>query len=131
MSGNTFGKIFSVTTFGESHGEAMGCIIDGFEIKNADIQMELMVKKAWPIRCYYPGKEDELKLSEFLKENPGTPIALLIKNEDQISKDYSNIKDTFRPCRLTYQGKYGIRDYRGGGRSAQERLQCELLRSSC
>ena len=127
MSGNTFGKIFSVTTFGESHGEAMGCIIDGcppnFEIKNEDIQMELDRRKPGQSDVTTQRKEDdkvEIMSGVFEGKTLGTPIALLIKNEDQISKDYSNIKDTFRPnhADLTYQGKYGIRDYRGGGRSS-------------
>ncbi len=127
MSGNTFGKIFSVTTFGESHGEAMGCIIDGcppnFEIKNEDIQMELDRRKPGQSDVTTQRKEDdkvEIMSGVFEGKTLGTPIALIIKNEDQISKDYSNIKDTFRPnhADLTYQGKYGIRDYRGGGRSS-------------
>ena len=127
MSGNTFGKIFSVTTFGESHGEAMGCIIDGcppnFEIKNEDIQMELDRRKPGQSDVTTQRKEDdkvEIMSGVFEGKTLGTPIALLIRNEDQISKDYSNIKDTFRPnhADLTYQAKYGIRDYRGGGRSS-------------
>ena len=127
MSGNTFGKIFSVTTFGESHGEAMGCIIDGcppnFEIRNEDIQIELDRRKPGQSDVTTQRKEDdkvEIMSGVFEGKTLGTPIALLIKNEDQISKDYSNIRDTFRPnhADLTYQGKYGIRDYRGGGRSS-------------
>ena len=127
MSGNTFGKIFSVMTFGESHGEAMGCIIDGcppnFEIKNEDIQMELDRRKPGQSDVTTQRKEDdkvEIMSGVFEGKTLGTPIALLIRNEDQISKDYSNIKDTFRPnhADLTYQAKYGIRDYRGGGRSS-------------
>ena len=104
MSGNTFGKIFSVTTFGESHGEAMGCIIDGcppnFEIKNEDIQMELDRRKPGQSDVTTQRKEDdkvEIMSGVFEGKTLGTPIALLIRNEDQISKDYSNIKDTFRP----------------------------------
>ena len=127
MSGNTFGKIFSVTTFGESHGEAMGCIIDGcppgIEISKHDIQLELDRRKPGQSNVTTQRKEDdmvEILSGVFEGKSLGTPISLIIKNEDQISKDYSNIKDTFRPnhADLTYQGKYGLRDYRGGGRSS-------------
>ena len=127
MSGNTFGKIFSVTTFGESHGEAMGCIIDGcppnFEIKNEDIQMELDRRKPGQSDVTTQRKEDdavEILSGVFEGKTLGTPIGMIIYNKDQKSKDYSNIKDVFRPnhADITYQAKYGHRDYRGGGRAS-------------
>ncbi|GIS35524.1 MAG: hypothetical protein Ct9H90mP6_07810 [Gammaproteobacteria bacterium] len=140
MSGNTFGKIFSVTTFGESHGEAMGCIIDGcppnFEIKNEDIQMELDRRKPGQSDVTTQRKEDdkvEIMSGVFEGKTLGTPIALLIRNEDQISKDYSNIKDTFRPKHATSHIKQSmvLEITEVVADQAQERQQCELLRSSC
>ena len=127
MSANTFGKIFSVTTFGESHGEAMGCIIDGcppnFEIKNEDIQMELDRRKPGQSDVTTQRKEDdkvEIMSGVFEGKTLGTPIGMIIYNKDQQSKDYSNIKDVFRPnhADITYQAKYGHRDFRGGGRAS-------------
>ena len=127
MSGNTFGKLFTVTSFGESHGEALGCIIDGcppgLDISVADLQVDLDRRKPGTSRYTTQRREaDEVKILSgvFEGKTTGTPIGLLIENTDQRSKDYSNIKDTFRPAHAdyTYMQKYGVRDYRGGGRSS-------------
>ncbi len=127
MSGNTFGKLFTVTTFGESHGLALGCIIDGcppgLEISEADIQFDLNRRKPGQSRYTTQRREaDQVKILSgvFDGRTTGTPIGLLIENTDQRSKDYSNIKDQFRPAHAdyTYMQKYGVRDYRGGGRSS-------------
>ncbi len=127
MSGNTFGEIFKVTTFGESHGKALGCIIDGcppqIELCEADIQSELNRRKPGQSDVTTQRKEDdavEILSGVFEGKTTGTPISLIIYNQDQRSKDYSDIKDTFRPnhADITYQAKYGHRDYRGGGRSS-------------
>lgn len=127
MSGNTIGKLFTVTTFGESHGPALGCIIDGcppgLELSVDDMQRDLDRRKPGQSRYTTQRKEgDEVKILSGVFEGitTGTPIGLLIENTDQRSKDYSNIKDQFRPAHAdyTYQKKYGIRDYRGGGRSS-------------
>ena len=127
MSGNTFGKLFQVTTYGESHGKALGCIIDGcppqVELSTDDIQAELNRRKPGQSDVTTQRKEDdivEILSGVFEGKTLGTPISLIIYNQDQRSKDYSNIKDVFRPnhADITYQGKYGHRDYRGGGRSS-------------
>ena len=127
MSGNTIGKLFTVTTFGESHGLALGCIVDGcppgIELSVEDMQHDLDRRKPGQSRYTTQRKEgDEVKILSgvFEGKTTGTPIGLLIENTDQRSKDYSNIKDQFRPAHAdyTYQKKYGIRDYRGGGRSS-------------
>jgi chorismate synthase len=127
MSGNTFGKLFTVTTFGESHGEALGCIIDGcppgIELTEADIQGDLDRRKPGQSRYTTQRREeDQVKILSgvFEGKTTGTPIGMLIQNTDQRSKDYSKIKDVFRPAHAdyTYMQKYGIRDYRGGGRSS-------------
>jgi chorismate synthase len=127
MSGNTFGKLFRVTTFGESHGKALGCIIDGcppkLELSPEDIQFELNRRKPGQSDVTTQRKEDdvvEILSGVFEGKTLGTPISLIIYNQDQRSKDYSNIKDVFRPnhADITYQAKYGHRDYRGGGRSS-------------
>ncbi|MCW8885693.1 MAG: chorismate synthase [Motiliproteus sp.] len=127
MSGNTFGKLFTVTTFGESHGPALGCIIDGcppgLEISEADLQQDLDRRKPGTSRHTTQRREaDEVKILSgvFEGKTTGTPIGLLIENTDQRSKDYSNIADSFRPghADYTYLQKYGVRDYRGGGRSS-------------
>ena len=127
MSGNTFGKLFTVTTFGESHGPALGCIIDGcppgIEISEADLQRDLDRRKPGTSRHTTQRREpDEVKILSgvFEGKTTGTPIGLLIENTDQRSKDYSNIAASFRPghADYTYLQKYGIRDYRGGGRSS-------------
>ncbi len=127
MSGNTFGKLFTVTTFGESHGPALGCIVDGcppgLELSVEDIQEDLDRRKPGTSRYTTQRREaDEVKILSgvFEGKTTGTPIGLLIENTDQRSKDYSNIKDSFRPAHAdyTYTHKYGFRDYRGGGRSS-------------
>ncbi|GAB2189455.1 chorismate synthase [Sessilibacter sp. MAH2] len=127
MSGNTFGKLFTVTTFGESHGIALGAIVDGcppgLEICEADLQIDLDRRKPGQSKFTTQRKEDdivEILSGVFEGKTTGTPIGLLIKNTDQRSKDYSNIKDLFRPAHAdyTYMQKYGVRDYRGGGRSS-------------
>ena len=127
MAGNTIGQVFTVTTFGESHGIALGCIIDGcppgIALTEADIQVELDRRKPGQSRYTTQRREpDEVRILSGVFEGvtTGTSIGLLIENQDQRSKDYSNIKDTFRPAHAdyTYTHKYGIRDYRGGGRSS-------------
>lgn len=127
MSGNTIGQNFSITTFGESHGVALGCIIDGcppgLEINEADMQLDLDRRRPGTSRYTTARREaDEVKILSgvFEGKTTGTSIGLLIENTDQRSKDYSNIKDLFRPghADYTYQQKYGLRDYRGGGRSS-------------
>ncbi|MGS2724460.1 chorismate synthase [Porticoccus sp. GXU_MW_L64] len=127
MSGNSYGKLFTVTTFGESHGPALGCIVDGcppgLAISEADIQVELDRRKPGQSRYTTQRREtDQVKILSGVFEGvtTGTPIGLLIENMDQRSKDYSKIKDQFRPAHAdyTYHHKYGHRDYRGGGRSS-------------
>jgi len=127
MSGNTFGKLFTVTTFGESHGPALGCIVDGcppgIPLSEADLQGDLDRRKPGQSRFTTQRREDdkvEILSGVFEGKTTGTPIGMLVKNTDQRSKDYSNIKDVFRPAHAdyTYLKKYGIRDYRGGGRSS-------------
>ena len=127
MSGNTFGKLFKITTFGESHGTAMGCILDGcppqIELTKEDIQHELDKRKPGQSDVTTQRKEDdavEILSGVFEGKTLGTPIGMIIYNKDQKSKDYSNIKDVFRPnhADITYQAKYGHRDYRGGGRAS-------------
>ena len=127
MSGNSFGRLFTVTTFGESHGSGLGCIVDGcppgLELSAADLQPDLDRRKPGTSRFTTQRKEpDEVQILSgvFEGKTTGTPIGLLIMNADQKSKDYSKIKDVFRPAHAdyTYQQKYGFRDYRGGGRSS-------------
>ncbi len=127
MSGNTIGKLFTVTTFGESHGLALGCIVDGcppgMELSEQDIQIDLDRRKPGTSRHTTQRREaDQVKILSgvFEGKTTGTPIGLLIENTDQRSRDYSNIAETFRPghADYTYQHKYGFRDYRGGGRSS-------------
>jgi len=127
MSGNTFGRVFTVTTFGESHGPALGCVVDGcppgLTLSEADLQKDLDRRKPGTSRHTSQRREpDEVRILSGVFEGAttGTPIGLLIENTDQRSKDYSKIKDRFRPghADYTYQQKYGVRDYRGGGRSS-------------
>ncbi|HEX8013509.1 MAG TPA: chorismate synthase [Casimicrobiaceae bacterium] len=130
MSGNTFGTLFCVTSFGESHGPAIGCVVDGcppgMALAAEDIQRDLDRRKPGSSRYVTQRRESdtvEILSGVFEGRTTGTPIALLIRNEDARSKDYSNIADIFRPghADYTYWQKYGIRDYRGGGRqSARE-----------
>lgn len=127
MSGNTFGKLFTVTSFGESHGKAIGCIVDGcppgIELCEEDLQVDLDRRKPGTSRYTTQRREaDEVKILSgvFEGKTTGTPIGMIIENTDQRSKDYSNIANTFRPAHAdyTYIQKYGVRDYRGGGRSS-------------
>ncbi len=127
MSGNTFGTLFTVTSFGESHGPAIGCVVDGcppgLEICEADIQAELDRRKPGTSRHVTQRREPdtvEILSGVFEGKTTGTPIGLLIRNQDQRSKDYGNIAETFRPGHADYgyTQKYGFRDYRGGGRSS-------------
>ncbi len=127
MSGNTFGKLFCVTSFGESHGPAIGCIVDGcppgLALSEADIQPDLERRRPGKSRHTTQRRESDtvrILSGVFEGKTTGTPIALLIENEDQRSKDYREIADRFRPghADFTYFKKYGLRDYRGGGRSS-------------
>ena len=133
MSFNTFGHLFRVTTFGESHGPAIGCVVDGcpprIPLTEADIQPYLDKRRPGQSRFTTQRQEpDTVKILSgvFTDEataqqvTTGTPIALLIENVDQRSKDYSDIKDNYRPghADYTYDAKYGFRDYRGGGRAS-------------
>lgn len=127
MSGNSFGKLFTVTSFGESHGKALGCIVDGcppgIEISEEDLQHDLDRRKPGTSRYTTQRKEpDQVKILSgiFEGKTTGTTIGMVIENTDQRSKDYSNIADTFRPAHAdyAYTQKYGFRDYRGGGRSS-------------
>jgi len=127
MAGNTIGKLFSVTSFGESHGAALGCIVDGcppgLELQASDLQVDLDRRKPGTSRFTTQRREDdEVKILSgvFEGKTTGTPIGMLIENTDQRSKDYSNIADTFRPAHAdySYNQKYGFRDYRGGGRAS-------------
>jgi chorismate synthase len=130
MSGNTLGRLYCVTSFGESHGPAIGCVVDGcppgLELAQADIQRELDRRRPGTSRHVTQRQEPdtvEILSGVFEGRTTGTPIALVIRNLDQRSKDYGNIADTFRPghADYTYSQKYGIRDFRGGGRqSARE-----------
>lgn len=127
MAGNTLGQSFTVTTFGESHGPALGAIVDGcppgMALSEADLQGDLDRRK--PGQSKYTTQRKEADVVEILSgvfegKTTGTPIGLLIRNQDQRSKDYTAIKDQFRPghADLSYQAKYGVRDYRGGGRAS-------------
>src|SRR5918993_1547800 len=133
MSHNSFGHLFRVATFGESHGPALGCVVDGcppmIPLEAAEIQAELDKRRPGQSRFTTQRREpDAVKILSgvFADERSGrqvttgTPIALMIENVDQRSKDYSQIKETYRPghADFTYDVKYGIRDYRGGGRSS-------------
>src|SRR5210317_830658 len=127
MSFNTFGKLFRFSTWGESHGPAIGCVVDGcppnISIKEQDIQIELDKRKPGQSKFTTQRKEDDkvqILSGVFEGKTTGTPISLIIYNQDMRSKDYGDIKDKFRPghADFTYFKKYGIRDYRGGGRSS-------------
>ncbi|MCS6832203.1 MAG: chorismate synthase, partial [Flammeovirgaceae bacterium] len=124
---NTYGKLFRITTFGESHGTAIGVVIDGcpagISIDEAFIEQEMQRRKPGQSKITTQRKEEDkvqIFSGVFEGKTTGTPIAMVIFNEDQRSKDYSHIQDVFRPSHAdyTYQQKYGIRDYRGGGRSS-------------
>lgn len=127
MSGNSIGKLFTVTTFGESHGPAYGCIIDGcpplLELKSQDIQQELIRRQPGTSRYTTQRREEDqvhILSGVFEGRTTGTPIGLLINNQDARTSDYEKNKDLFRPghADFTYRKKYGIRDYRGGGRAS-------------
>ena len=127
MSGNTFGTVFAVTSFGESHGPAIGCVVDGcppgMELSEADLQGDLDRRKPGQSRHTSQRREpDEARILSgvFEGRTTGAPIAILIENQDARSRDYSEIRDLFRPghADLSYQRKYGLRDYRGGGRAS-------------
>ncbi|MEH6591479.1 MAG: chorismate synthase [Halioglobus sp.] len=127
MAGNTIGKLFTVTSFGESHGPALGCIVDGcppgLELDASDLQVDLDRRKPGTSRFTTQRREDDevrILSGVFEGKTTGTSIGMLIENKDQRSKDYGNIKDTFRPAHAdySYNQKYGFRDYRGGGRSS-------------
>jgi chorismate synthase len=127
VAGNTFGRVFTVTSFGESHGPALGCVVDGcppgLALSEADLQQD--VDRRRPGTSQYTSQRREpdtvrIMSGVFEGRTTGTPIGLLVENEDQRSRDYQKIKDRFRPghADYTYQLKYGVRDYRGGGRSS-------------
>src|SRR5204863_914602 len=127
MSGNTFGKLFALTSFGESHGPAIGCVVDGcppgMALAESDIQADLDKRKPGQSRFTTQRREpDAVKILSGVLDGltTGTPIALEIENVDQRSKDYDETKDLYRPghADFTYDRKYGIRDYRGGGRAS-------------
>lgn len=127
MSGNTIGRLFTVTTFGESHGPALGCIVDGcppgLELSEADIQQDVDRRRTGTSKFVSQRREgDQVRILSgvFEGHTTGTPIGLLIENTDARSRDYEKIKDRFRPghADYTYQQKYGLRDHRGGGRSS-------------
>jgi len=127
MSGNTIGKLFAVTTFGESHGPVMGCVVDGcppgLALSEADLQADVDRRRTGTSHFVSQRREgDQVKLLSgiFEGKTTGTPIGILIENTDARSRDYEKIKDRFRPghADYTYQQKYGLRDYRGGGRAS-------------
>ena len=127
MSGNTIGKVFTVTTFGESHGPALGCIVDGcppgLALSEADLQPDIDRRRTGTSHFVSQRREgDEVRILSgvFEGHTTGTPIGILIENTDARSRDYDKIKDRFPPghADYTYFAKYGVRDYRGGGRSS-------------
>jgi chorismate synthase len=127
VAGNTFGKVFTVTSFGESHGPALGCIVDGcppnLSLCEADLQTDVERRRSGTSQFTSQRREpDSVRILSgvFEGRTTGTPIGLLVENTDQRSRDYDKIKDRFRPghADYTYQQKYGVRDYRGGGRSS-------------
>jgi chorismate synthase len=127
MSGNTFGQLFTVTSFGESHGPALGCVVDGcppgLALGEQDIQRDVERRRSGTSRYTSQRREPDtvhILSGVFEGRTTGTPIGLMVTNEDQRSYDYDRIKDRFRPghADYTYQQKYGLRDYRGGGRSS-------------
>ena len=135
MAGNSFGQLFKITTFGESHGPAIGVVIDGvppkLPLSEADLQKDLDRRKPGQSKITTQRKEAdraEILSGVFEGRTTGAPLAILIRNEDQRSKDYENIKDVFRPghADFSYFAKYGIRDYRGGGRSSGRETACRV-----
>src|SRR5215831_7794487 len=141
MSFNTFGHLFRVTTFGESHGPAIGCVVDGcppgIALNETDIQKDLDRRRPGQSKFVTQRQEpDTVKILSGVFQDErmaaqvttGTPIALLIENVDQRSKDYNDIRDKFRPghADYTYLAKYGVRDYRGGGRQSARETACRV-----
>ena len=135
MPGSTFGRCFTVTTFGESHGPAIGCIVEGvppqIALDESDIQQDLDRRRPGQSSVTTPRKEaDQVEILSgvFEGKTTGAPVALLIRNTNQKSKDYSQIKDLFRPghADYTFEKKYGFRDYRGGGRSSGRETACRV-----
>ncbi len=135
MAGNSFGQLFKITTFGESHGPAIGVVIDGvppkLPLSEADIQKDLDRRRPGQSKITTQRKEPdkaEILSGVFEGQTTGAPLAILIRNEDARSKDYENIKDVFRPghADFSYMAKYGIRDYRGGGRSSGRETACRV-----
>lgn len=135
MSGNSFGKLFQITTFGESHGPAIGVVIDGvppgLDLTESDIQFDLDRRKPGQSKITTQRKEEdtcEILSGIFEGKTTGVPLAILIRNKDARSKDYSDLKDLFRPghADYTYAQKYGLRDYRGGGRSSGRETACRV-----
>jgi chorismate synthase len=139
MSFNTFGKIFRFTTWGESHGPAIGCVVDGcppnVKISEKEIQIELNKRKPGQSKFTTQRKEDDkvnILSGIFEGKTTGTPIGFIIKNKDQKSKDYNHLKESFRPSHAdyVYEKKYGNRDYRGGGRSSARETACRVVAGS-
>ncbi len=135
MAGNSFGDLFKITTFGESHGPAIGVVIDGvpanIKLSESDIQVDLDRRRPGQSKITtqrQEGDKVEILSGVFEGKTTGVPLALLIRNQDQRSKDYENIKNVFRPghADFTYLAKYGIRDYRGGGRSSGRETACRV-----
>src|SRR5215213_9461418 len=135
MSHNTFGHLFRMTTFGESHGPAIGCVVDGcppgIKLSVADVQGYLDKRRPGQSRFTTQRQEPdrvEILSGVFEGRTTGTPVSLLIRNTDQRSKDYGEIKDLYRPghADLAYDMKYGFRDYRGGGRSSARETACRV-----
>jgi len=135
MAGNTFGSVFKVTTFGESHGPAIGVVIDGvppnIPLTESDIQYDLDRRRPGQSKITTQRKESdtvEILSGVFEKKTTGVALAMLIRNEDARSKDYSDLKDLYRPghADFTYASKYGFRDYRGGGRSSGRETACRV-----
>ena len=136
MSGNTFGKIFTLTSFGESHGDAIGGVIDGvpanFPIDLTKIQQELDRRRPGQSNLVTQRKESDavqLLSGIFEGKTTGSPIGFIIHNENQKSADYEHLKDAFRPSHadFSYHQKYGHRDYRGGGRSSARETACRVV----
>jgi len=139
MAGNSFGTLFRITTYGESHGEALGVIVDGFPA-NVEIDLDFIqseMNRRRPGSTNLGTKRDEKDKVRILSgvfegKSTGCPIHMMIENETQLSRDYSNIKDIFRPghADYTYYEKYGNRDYRGGGRSSGRETSCRVMAGS-
>ncbi len=136
MSGNTFNDVFRITTFGESHGVAVGCVLDGcpagLELTEEDIQLELDKRKPGQSDVSTPRDESdtvEILSGVFEGKTTGTPIAMVVRNKDQNSKDYSNVKDLFRPghADFGFDTKFGHRDYRGGGRASGRETAARVM----